>query len=83
MLEVAHHLQRDRRASGELVPGGDGQHARLGEEHRTDGEVGLFDGQPGDQDVDLTAAQAAEQVGERGWLKRSFQVGWRARKVSQ
>jgi hypothetical protein len=44
MPEVAHHVQRDRRAPGRLMVGADSQHARLGVRGRADGEAGLLDG---------------------------------------
>jgi hypothetical protein len=63
-LEVADHLQRDRRAAVEFVLADHGEHAGLREQDRPHGEVGFLDRKPGDQDVDVSAAEPGERVDE-------------------
>jgi hypothetical protein len=47
-----------------LVVGGHDEHVRLGEDDGPDGEIGLLDGQPGDERVDVAVAEWFERLKE-------------------
>ncbi len=64
--EVAQHLQTRRGTPGQLVVERHRQHSGLGEHRRAGDQVGFQDGEPGDQDVDVPAAQPGEGIDERG-----------------
>nr|WP_253781534.1 hypothetical protein [Nocardia amikacinitolerans] len=66
MPEVRQHLDRQRRRIRQFVILADGQDAIVGEQHRTDGEVGFLDRQPHDQCIEIPSAQCTERIDEGG-----------------